>query len=74
MARKSKLLSALDAHRGRDYEAEKQKKLRKQGEKRAKNKRATAEQIEEEEDSDEDEALPNDGVATSLEALAEVCS
>ena len=34
MARKSKLLSALDAHRGRDYQAEKQKKLQKKATKR----------------------------------------
>ena len=72
MARKSKLLGALDAHRGRDFEAEKQKKLRKQGEKRAKSKRAAAEPIEED-DLEEDEALSNNGVSTSLEALAEVC-
>ena len=71
MARKSRLLGALDAHRGRDYEAEKQKRQRKQGEKRAKSKRTAAEPIEED-DSEEDEALSNDGVAISLEALAEV--
>ena len=34
MARKSKLLTALDAHRGRDYQAEKQKKLQKKATKR----------------------------------------
>ena len=30
MAKKSKLLAALDAHQGRDYKLEKQKKLQKQ--------------------------------------------
>ena len=34
MAKKSKLLAALDAHKGRDYQAEKQKKLQKQAAKR----------------------------------------
>ena len=34
MARKSKLLAALDAHKGRDFMLEKQKKLQKQAEKR----------------------------------------
>ncbi|KAL9131830.1 MAG: hypothetical protein Q9217_000357 [Psora testacea] len=34
MAKKSKLLAALDAHRGRDHKLEKQRKLRKQAEKR----------------------------------------
>jgi rRNA-processing protein EBP2 len=29
MVKKSKLLAALDAHKGRDFEAERQKKLRK---------------------------------------------
>lgn len=36
MVKKSKLLAALDAHKGRDYEAEKQKKQLKTGEKRKK--------------------------------------
>ena len=34
MAKKSKLLAALDAHKGRDYKLEKQKKLQKQAERR----------------------------------------
>lgn len=38
MAKKSKLLAALDAHKGRDYEAERQKKQLKTGEKRKKTK------------------------------------
>lgn len=36
MAKKSKLLAALDAHKGRDYSLEKQKKLQKQAVKRKK--------------------------------------
>lgn len=39
MAKKGKLLVALDAHKGRDYELEKQKKQQKQA---AKKKRAKA--------------------------------
>ena len=35
---KSKLIAALDAHRGRDYKLEKQKKLQKQAAKRKKPK------------------------------------
>ena len=35
---KSKLVAALDAHRGRDYRLEKQKKLQKQAAKRKKSK------------------------------------
>ena len=34
MAKKSKLLAALDAHKGRDYKVEKQKKLQKQAAKK----------------------------------------
>lgn len=34
MAKKSKLLAALDAHKGRDYKLEHQKKLQKQAERR----------------------------------------
>lgn len=36
MAKKSKLLLALDAHKGRDYDKEKQKKLAKAAEKKKK--------------------------------------
>jgi rRNA-processing protein EBP2 len=41
MAKKSKLLGALDAHKGRDFEAEKKKKQLKKGEKRSKQKLAS---------------------------------
>ena len=34
MAKKSKLLAALDAHKGKDYKLQKQKKLRKQADRR----------------------------------------
>lgn len=42
MPKRSKLLQALDDHRGRDYEAEKQKKLVKAAEKRKAAKKAAA--------------------------------
>jgi len=38
MAKKSKLVAALDAHKGRDYNLEKQKKLQKQADKRKKSR------------------------------------
>ena len=38
MAKKSKLLAALDAHQGRDYKLEKQKKLQKQAAKKLRTK------------------------------------
>ena len=38
MAKKSKLLAALDAHKGRDFKKERQKKLQKQAERRKKTK------------------------------------
>lgn len=40
MVKKSKLLLALDAHKGRDYDAEKQKKMMKLAEKKKKAKKA----------------------------------
>ncbi|MCJ1403730.1 rRNA-processing protein and EBNA1-binding protein ebp2 [Xylographa trunciseda] len=40
MARKSKLLAALDAHKGRDYKLERQKTLQKNAEKRKRTKEA----------------------------------
>lgn len=47
MPKRSKLLQALDEHKGRDYDAEKQKKLVKAAEKR---KRAKTEEEDEEEE------------------------
>ena len=38
MVKKSKLLAALDAHKGRDHKLEKQKKLQKEAEKRKQSK------------------------------------
>lgn len=55
MAKKSKLLAALDAHKGRDYKLEKQKKLQKQA---AKKKRSHPTQ-EEKTAIEEKENLPN---------------
>ncbi|KAE8392791.1 eukaryotic rRNA processing protein EBP2-domain-containing protein [Aspergillus alliaceus] len=45
MVKRSKLLQALDEHRGRDYDAEKQKKLVKAAEKRKAAKRAAAGEV-----------------------------
>lgn len=54
MAKKSKLLAALDAHKNRDYEAEKKKKQLKSGEKRKKQKTAPVQIVEDEEDDGHD--------------------
>jgi rRNA-processing protein EBP2 len=49
MAKRSKLLSALDAHQGRDFAKEKQKKLAKAAEKKKAGKQSTEDvEIEEE--------------------------
>jgi hypothetical protein len=52
MAKKSKLLSALDAHKNRDYGLERQKKLQKAAEKKKKARRV--------EDGDDDEEEGNE--------------
>lgn len=56
MVKKSKLLAALDAHKGRDYDAEKRKKKLKAGNKARDEKIARKEQraLEEDESQDED--------------------
>ena len=54
MAKKSKLLAALDAHQGRDYEAEKKKKQLKAGEKRKKQKMASLQKLGSPEDDGHD--------------------
>jgi len=54
MAKKSKLLAALDAHKGRNYELERQKGLQKKAEKR-KNANVAAKSLE-------DEVLAEDNV------------
>ncbi|ETN41985.1 uncharacterized protein HMPREF1541_03924 [Cyphellophora europaea CBS 101466] len=52
MVKKSKLLAALDAHKGRDYEAEKRKKALKAGEKAKKEKvERKLQQMQEEQDA-----------------------
>lgn len=43
MPKRSKLLQALDDHKGRDYDAEKQKKLVKAAEKKKKEKKGNVE-------------------------------
>ena len=48
MAKKSKLLAALDAHKGRDYQAEKQKKQQKQAKKKKHLKKTKAPEEEKE--------------------------
>ena len=47
---KSKLLTALDAHRGRNYKVEKQRKLQKQAAKKKKSKAPVSNNLEQEED------------------------
>ena len=51
MAKKSKLLAALDAHQGRDYKLEKQKKLQKQAAKKIRTK-APGSSLEEKENAE----------------------
>ncbi len=51
MAKKSKLLVALDAHKGRDYAAEKEKKQRKEAEKK---KRLKDKNVEDEKENNEE--------------------
>lgn len=47
MAKKSKLFAALDAHKGRDYEKERQKKLAKAAEKKKKAQKGETKEDEE---------------------------
>lgn len=44
MAKKSKLLSALDAHKGKDFKAERERKLRKVAEKKKRSKSQPADE------------------------------
>ncbi|KKA18636.1 rRNA processing protein (Ebp2) [Rasamsonia emersonii CBS 393.64] len=57
MVKKSKLLLALDAHKGRDYEKERQKKLAKAAEKRKAAKKAKSQDEKENEEHEEQEEL-----------------
>lgn len=60
---KSKLKTALDRQKGRNYNLEKQRKLEKAAEKRKQAKRAEQEdEIEEEEDVDDDPQMLETGV------------
>jgi rRNA-processing protein EBP2 len=69
MAKKSKLLAALDAHKGRDYEAEKRKKQIKAAEKRKSQKAQTVQAVSEGEEGDQE---PNrNGVKIASSAKSE---
>ncbi|KAH0536638.1 hypothetical protein FGG08_006506 [Glutinoglossum americanum] len=50
MAKKSRLLAALDAHQGRDYNLERQKKLAKKASKTKKRRKSSSEESDESED------------------------
>ncbi|KAK2744411.1 rRNA-processing protein and EBNA1-binding protein ebp2 [Myotisia sp. PD_48] len=68
MAKKSKLLSALDAHKGRDFDLERQKKLRKAAEKKKRSKGADKDAGEDTVNGDEQAANDSEsdgGVETS---------
>lgn len=60
MVKKSKLLLALDAHKGRDYEKERQKKLAKAAEKRKAAKKAKSQDEKENEEHEEQEVSATD--------------
>lgn len=65
MAKKSKLLAALDAHKGRNFYLEKQKKLQKAAEKRKKERGENSEEESEAEAEDQDQDV-KDKVCFSL--------
>jgi rRNA-processing protein EBP2 len=68
MAKKSKLLTALDAYKGRDYEAEKRQKQVKAAEKRKRQKSETAkEDAEPEQDGGNDVSVDQNGDASLLD-------
>lgn len=60
MAKKGKLLSALDAHKGRDFKLEHQKKLQKNAEKRKRSKLDESGAEEEDNSGSEEEAVQKD--------------
>ena len=70
MAKKSKLLAALDAHQGRDYEKERQKKLQKLASKRRQIQAAKA-PIEEIADGEEPSRPIVNGSESRLEVESE---
>lgn len=61
MVKKSKLLAALDAHKGKDYKLEKQKILQKKAEKRKKTKQPEQSEDTEEEEKKESVVQPDGG-------------
>ncbi|KAF7161507.1 hypothetical protein CNMCM5623_007078 [Aspergillus felis] len=63
MPKRSKLLQALDAHKGRDYDAEKQKKLVKAAGKR----KATKKTDTEDDENKEEETVETNGKAESMD-------
>lgn len=69
MAKKSKLLAALDAHKSRDYEVEKQKKFQKQAEKKKRSKASSVLRLDSEEKKNVDVA--NNGSVPISEAESE---
>ncbi|RMZ84714.1 hypothetical protein DV737_g924, partial [Chaetothyriales sp. CBS 132003] len=62
MVKKSKLLVALDAHKGRDYEAEKRKKQVKAANKRKQEKAARKAQAEEDKENEQTEDKENEQI------------
>lgn len=69
MVKRSKLLQTLDAHKGRDYDAEKQKKMAKNAAKRKglKNPQPEAAPAKEAEKEDEDEEMISDAEESEAE-------
>lgn len=73
MVKRSKLLQTLDAHKGRDYDAEKQKKMAKNAAKRkaVKNPQPEAAPAKEAEKEDEDEEMISDAEESEEEEQEE---
>lgn len=73
MVKRSKLLQTLDAHKGRDYDAEKQKKMAKNAAKRkaVKNPQPEAAPAKEDEKEDEDEEMVSDAEESEAEEQEE---
>jgi rRNA-processing protein EBP2 len=69
MVKRSKLLQALDAHKGRDFEAEKQKKLIKAAEKKKAKKTAPApeDKVVEEENKEEEKKVEEKAASSEAE-------
>lgn len=69
MVKKSKLIAALDAHRGRDHRLEKQKKLQKRAIKKKRSKSLA--QTSTNPDDKENVDIPNDGFGLVADAESE---